>query len=259
MYLYRSTRIACIGVCAAFLTGCSISLASVSAGQIGCRPHEITIEDDTSGLGTRTWTAKCRGKTFSCSAYTTGEKDAEAHCTEMVPESGGPQQPGAGAPPGISGGGASPEKNFVVRAYDEEKGQQMVRGSFYLAEQLHLRLIGNPQELPGRVNVFLTGQTRDQYLYSCGEMVLFVNAKPERASENSVLTKGQDIYIGNLHEVAALEPLTQQYSSFEVQACHAKWTFSEEQIDELKKFLVIYSQLVEQVQSEDTRSPDEGR
>jgi hypothetical protein len=231
-----------------FLTACG-GYATISAGQIGCKPEEITIEDDSVGWSSAPWIAKCRGKAFSCSAYSTGGDSSEAHCKEMIPEPAKPKQAPADAPTKASQDKNVPPPDFVERAYDDANQQQMVKASFFLGEQLHLRWIGKPQKFPGRVIVFLTGQSRDQELYKCKELLLFVNAKTERALESTTRTQNHDISIENFHDASVFLPLTQQFSSFGVQACGAKWRFSEEQIEMLKKFFIINSQLSDQLQN----------
>lgn len=41
---------------------------AITAGKIGCPPEEITIENlQRQGGGMSTWTAKCKGRTYTCS------------------------------------------------------------------------------------------------------------------------------------------------------------------------------------------------
>jgi hypothetical protein len=48
-------------------------LRQTSAGQIGCAPEEITIENINTMAGLVSgYTAKCKGKTFYCSSMTSG-------------------------------------------------------------------------------------------------------------------------------------------------------------------------------------------
>lgn len=48
----------------------------LTAGQIGCSPDEIGIENETARFsGTHTWTAICKGEQYICSYHsTTGTK-----------------------------------------------------------------------------------------------------------------------------------------------------------------------------------------
>ncbi len=62
---------AAILVCA---TGCadSDSLRSISAGHVGCTYDEIEVSDESGAIGSRRWTATCRGQTYYCSANQAG-------------------------------------------------------------------------------------------------------------------------------------------------------------------------------------------
>ncbi len=66
-------------LCVLELAGCVPSKESLSAGQIGCVPSEITISDEASDPGfvqsTQTWIAECHGKRFICSKTTTNSSN----------------------------------------------------------------------------------------------------------------------------------------------------------------------------------------
>jgi hypothetical protein len=49
------------------LVGCGGSLASVSAGHIGCAPSQIEISDEDYGFNTASWTATCGDRVYTCS------------------------------------------------------------------------------------------------------------------------------------------------------------------------------------------------
>src|SRR5688500_14583045 len=70
----------------AFALACAgcVSIKSASSGQIGCAEKDITISDDTSGWGSRTWTAECHGKKFFCSAVATGNNTEQVSCRAAV-------------------------------------------------------------------------------------------------------------------------------------------------------------------------------
>jgi len=69
------------------LCGCASQgyLRSVSAGQIGCAPNEITISNyESSGYpGVRSWSliATCKGKDFICTQAGTGEHSSQINCS----------------------------------------------------------------------------------------------------------------------------------------------------------------------------------
>ena len=69
----------------ALVSGCtSAPLKGASVGQIGCPENEIEISDDSAHLGSRSWTATCRGHRFYCSAVGTGEGATTTSCKEAL-------------------------------------------------------------------------------------------------------------------------------------------------------------------------------
>jgi len=91
---------------------CAPSRESITAGQIGCPPDEVTIggEDSSSGFlqSSETWTAECRGRVFICTKLTTSTlsgsdkatftevTDADVSCREELSD----EKPLAVAPAG---------------------------------------------------------------------------------------------------------------------------------------------------------------
>lgn len=66
--------------------GCSGSLATASAGQVGCAPKEIVISDDHRGWSSSSWVATCHGQRFQCSAIATGKDTSQVNCAPMIAE-----------------------------------------------------------------------------------------------------------------------------------------------------------------------------
>jgi hypothetical protein len=66
---------------AATLAGCVPSRESLTAGQIGCPPSEVSTSNPSSSGGwnqsAETWTAECRGRRFVCSEVTTSSFDLD--------------------------------------------------------------------------------------------------------------------------------------------------------------------------------------
>jgi hypothetical protein len=60
-------------------TGCG-SLESVTSGQIGCAPSDITISDQGSGWNTSSWVATCHGKEYFCSSASNGPYSSQISC-----------------------------------------------------------------------------------------------------------------------------------------------------------------------------------
>ncbi|HVR20040.1 MAG TPA: hypothetical protein VMS65_10095 [Polyangiaceae bacterium] len=73
------------------VVACAPSRESMTAGQIGCPPNEITIGNEDSsigfGQGSETWTAECQGRIFVCTKLTTGGEnaaDSDVSCREEL-------------------------------------------------------------------------------------------------------------------------------------------------------------------------------
>lgn len=65
--------------------GCvpTLNTQAVTSGLIGCAPDEIEILAEDGDLTYRTWTARCNGKTYFCSAHARGvQSTSQASCGE---------------------------------------------------------------------------------------------------------------------------------------------------------------------------------
>jgi len=242
-----------IGLCAT-LGGCA-SLREASAGQVGCRPSDIEISDDSVGWSTRTWTATCNGRSHSCAYVATGGGDGstsgQVNCSPM----GGSAGPAAASHPQggrATSGGSNPAPKAVgakaERSFDEQRRVHLVRGRFKVASGIELRLIGIPQMAFGTIAVVVTGYSRDHILKECRESQVLVNGEPHSATQHTRRTEGNTVNIEGRFGFALFQPLAQQYSTFGVRACGHKWEVTEAQLPTLQKFLVIYSQISQQVQ-----------
>jgi hypothetical protein len=140
-----------LGMAAVALGGCRPSRASQAAGQIGCKPSEITISDETVGEdgfweGSENWVAECDGRRFICTELTHRESvgvivggefqsaiahDSHVSCKEELsssePASSGanssPSGPGR-EPPSSGGGFDLGAKTEVAQAACEAAGHQ---------------------------------------------------------------------------------------------------------------------------------------
>lgn len=72
-----------VAIIAIGTSGCA-SLRSATSGQVGCAEDEIAITKYNASLGSRTWTAECRGKRFYCSVVETGAQQSQVSCREEV-------------------------------------------------------------------------------------------------------------------------------------------------------------------------------
>ena len=69
------TRIAFVIVLAVMSPGCT-TLASVTSGHIGCPEEEIRIYNDRQSWGSRSWSARCRGRVYHCIGISGGKYGA---------------------------------------------------------------------------------------------------------------------------------------------------------------------------------------
>lgn len=63
------------------IQACTSTTATLSASRMGCSPNEIEISNEDVGMMTRSWTAKCRGKTYYCFKDASGYT-VDIQCTE---------------------------------------------------------------------------------------------------------------------------------------------------------------------------------
>jgi hypothetical protein len=72
------------------IAGCASSLPAWTSAQVGCPADEVVITKEEVVWSSRTWTARCRGKTYSCSEHNEGQSSARVSCkgnAEDAPES----------------------------------------------------------------------------------------------------------------------------------------------------------------------------
>lgn len=83
----RVTKPVILSLTLATLAGCTPpNLPSITSGHIGCAEDDIVIADDeVSGFtaGTRTWNARCHGRTYYCTMLTVGPS-TEVSCKEKA-------------------------------------------------------------------------------------------------------------------------------------------------------------------------------
>lgn len=101
------------------VSGC-VTLEAMSSGEVGCPPEQITVTDQQSSLGGRTWTAQCEGRTYYCSLH--GGEGSQTSCT---PE-GGSAPGGSGSVPPEPGGAATTAPAEAGCTYDQQcKGDRI--------------------------------------------------------------------------------------------------------------------------------------
>jgi len=71
-----------LGFLALAVAGCASTLPAWTSAQVGCPAEEVVIIKEETVWSTRTWTARCRGKTYSCSEHNEGQSTARVSCKE---------------------------------------------------------------------------------------------------------------------------------------------------------------------------------
>mgnify|MGYP001143672087 CR=1 FL=1 len=79
-------RLTLVCVLAIAGAGC-VNLQTITAGHIGCPESEIQIFNDSATYGTRSWSARCRGRVYHCVGITASEGAPHISCK---------QEPGSG-------------------------------------------------------------------------------------------------------------------------------------------------------------------
>lgn len=66
------------------LAACSHSpLPAWTSEHVGCPADQIVVTKDERVWTTRTWLARCQGKTYSCVEHNENEPNAEVSCREV--------------------------------------------------------------------------------------------------------------------------------------------------------------------------------
>jgi hypothetical protein len=84
--LFAMTTDRALSLLALVLAGCASNLPTWTSAQVGCPTDEVVISKEEVVWSTRTWTARCRGKTYSCTEHNEGQASAVVSCKERVDE-----------------------------------------------------------------------------------------------------------------------------------------------------------------------------
>jgi hypothetical protein len=75
------------------VAGCGNNLPAWTAAQVGCPAEEIVIMKDDAVWSSRSWLARCRGKTYACTEHNEGQANASVTCKERPDEPTEPTEP----------------------------------------------------------------------------------------------------------------------------------------------------------------------
>lgn len=252
------------------IAGCGPSLVNMSAGQIGCRPGDVTITDVQNSFGARSWVARCRGAEFSCSQVTTGggptTTSSQVNC---APIQGGRRYddewdsgPVVRSNPSTASSGANSRSGShgagsveVKRGYDEGRGAHFVTGKFGIAQGLHVIVSGAPKVSMGTISVTLSGYSADTRLRLCESLEVLINGEPMSTDRNVRESLAGKVKIESRFDFPVFQPLAGNFPVFGVRACGTSWAFTPHQLEQLRALFVVYSDLAKAIQNDPEATP----
>lgn len=225
-----------LGVLVWGLSGCAArqqTLKHATAGHVGCPADEIAIYD---AVGNGSWKAVCRGEVYICSAVGTGYA-VQVSCSVMQGPSAARMR-------------RAEQTASVTRGFNEKANISFVRADFKLPGA-ELRVIGAPQVELGRLVFTVSGGTYSPAA-KCDNLDVLVNGKPTSAAMGAIKGERGRFSVEGSLEFSVFKPLASQFPEFSVRMCSETWNFTGEQVAQLRKFLVMYSELAQEVQAAET-------
>jgi hypothetical protein len=228
-----TARIAVL-LCVGNSLGCvtNNSYRAASSGPTGCPPSEITIRDRRGAMGAVSWVAECGAGVFTCSAVAQGG-------VSCAPLGGRTSQGSAAAP------SASPtvgKSSKVARGFHEKTGVSYVRGDFELPQGVELRITGAPAVERGKIVLAVKGPAWSD-VSACENMEVLVNARPSSARSQRRESTAPKFQLESDFDFEVFKPLARQYPEFAVRLCNRTWPLTAEQVEDLRKFFVLYADL----------------
>jgi hypothetical protein len=232
--VFRGLVIGCVAV---GLTGC-VSLESVTSGQIGCAESDISVTNDEMGWGSRTWTARCHGKTYFCSAHGGGKDSTpQVACRESNNDVAS-----VAAPPARSRPRSKPEEEDeeeeeeVPEIRTEGKGDEAL---VVLELRLHgdavLRLTAAPESHQDLVQLKLVRETEAEDVDECN-LAFMVNGQvaptPKAVAVRQDKVLSHRIQIGRelMAELAGAQKVA-------VRVCTERWALTRTQVRKIREFM----------------------
>lgn len=77
----------------------------------------------------------------------------------------------------------------------------------------------------------------------CKELAALVNAVPVQPLKQAASSKDWHVHLESSFDAESFAPLAQRFPTFALRACDKTWKFDDQQLLELQKLLVIYSDL----------------
>lgn len=246
-----------LSIAAFGVSGCGPSLQAKSAGLIGCKAADVQISDEDGGWGSQEWTATCHGRRYACSSFAAGEDAVQSACSPMsggyAAGSSAPSSAGSSSAPAASSPSSAIQLSDITgtaeRSFDEDRKLHVVKGTFGFGAGIDFKLIGVPQVALGPIGVTLSGKSWKPSVNECNALEVVVNGQPHAPSDLKATRRpdGGFVLDGRV-DFQAFKGIGQTYSTFGLRACKETFELSNRQMPQLKKFLVMYSEIATQVQ-----------
>lgn len=130
----------------------------------------------------------------------------------------------------------------VDRHYDQANKTVVVQGDFTPNAGINLQLLGAPLLQPGDIAVHLVVPRRVSAT-PCESMELVVNAAPTSPATITALAEGPRVCLIAHFDFAQFKPLAQRFPAFAVRRCNYEVRLSDADVQQLRKFCVIYSDM----------------
>lgn len=135
----------------------------------------------------------------------------------------------------------------VERVYDEKHRLQAVRGRFFLRNGTRVVFVGSPEYELSTILVTASRVGTAANRADC-KLEALVNEKPiPNTDEERRKEPARSNTIAARFTFQDFKPLAQRYGTFGIRLCGKTWKFSEAQLNDLKKFFVIYSEIAQEI------------
>lgn len=139
----------------------------------------------------------------------------------------------------------------VERRYDRARKIQIVRANFGIEPGVTMTLVGAPQAKLSDVLLEVRVHGYRIPKAACDKVEILVNSVPSPGTDLS-LTYGPTSLVQQAHfDFSLFKPLGKDFPSFGARVCGRDLNLSEAAVVQLRKFLVIFSDLANEVQKTD--------
>lgn len=135
----------------------------------------------------------------------------------------------------------------AAREFDSQRDLHIVRADFVLSKA-SLRLTSAPQVDLDTIDVRFSNRILGISPEQCKEMKVLINKQSFTSDKQETESFNRRIDMSGRFKFEVFKPLSRKYSSFGIEACGRSLNLSEADMETLKKFLVMVSQVATDVQ-----------